>query len=439
MGIDGVSVTGAGGFPSPFYGTSAAAPHVAGIAALVIEAQRRADPSLTKREVADSVAQKLKDTAIDLGEQVDDYSKVFGYGRADALAAVASIEQIPATFTVNSTGDGADSDTNDGNCDDGNGNCTLRAAIQQANADDGGVIKFNITGVGIKSIHLASALPAITEPVFIDGYSQPGAGPGTVLIELDGTNAGTNVNGLKLTGQGSYVRGLAINLFDGNGIVLEGLGRQVIEGNRIGTNTAGTTDQGNGRAGVYINDAPSVILRSNVISGNDSHGVSISGNQADEAVIDGNMIGTNATGTTELGNTMSGVRVSGSDGTRIIKNVISGNDSHGVSLSGSGTKNTLVAENYIGTNESGTALANSGSGVHIGDGSSKNLVEGNTIANNTGDGLTVVSSSATGNSIWENSIHSNGGLGIDLADDGVTANDAGDSDSGPIHCRTSLF
>ena len=60
MGIDGVLVTGSEGFSSPFYGASAAAPHVAGIAALAIEIQRLADPSITKKDVAAKVAGILK-------------------------------------------------------------------------------------------------------------------------------------------------------------------------------------------------------------------------------------------------------------------------------------------------------------------------------------------------------------------------------------------
>ena len=434
MGIDGVSTTGPGGSYNPFFGTSAAAPHVAGIAALVMEAQRLADPTMTKKAVADAVIQKLRDTAVDLGVQDGNgYNETFGYGRADAFAAVDSLDGFAATYTVNSTGDGTDTSTADGKCDDGTvqdtENCTLRAAIQEANAGNGGVIKFNITGT--PTIQPGSALPTIIKTVFIDGYSQAGAIAGTLLIELDGTNAGDDVDGLKLTGKDSYVRGLAVNRFNGNGVVLEGSGGQLIEGNLIGTDTGGTTDHGNGGAGVYINGAPGVVLRNNVISGNDSHGVSISGSGATGTSIYDNFIGTNAAGTADLGNTASGVHVSGARDTVILKNIISGNDSHGVSLTGSGTRDTLVAENYIGTNSNGTSLGNTGSGIHIGDNARDNLVEDNTIANNGGDGVTVISNSATGNTIWENSIHSNTGLGIDLADDGITPNDAGDSDSGP--------
>ena len=151
MGIDGVATTGPGGSYNPFFGTSAAAPHVAGIAALVMEAQRLADPTMTKKAVADAVTQKLRDTAVDLGVQDENgYNETFGYGRADAFAAVDSLDSFTATYTVNSTGDGADGDTADGKCDYGTvqdtENCTLRAAIQEANAGDGGVIKFDITG-----------------------------------------------------------------------------------------------------------------------------------------------------------------------------------------------------------------------------------------------------------------------------------------------------
>ena len=428
---DGVSVTGSGGFPSHFFGTSAAAPHVAGIAALLIEAQRLDDPTMTRKQVADAVTQKIKDTAIDLESTGHDNKT--GYGRADALAGVESLDQLSGTtFTVDSTGDGADSSSSDGACDDGNGNCTLRAAIQEANRANGIIIKFNISGSGTRTIQPASALPTITRTVFIDGFSQPNASDSNYLIELDGTNAGTNTNGLTISGTETWVRGLVVNRFGGNGIVLQGSGgKQVIAQNRIGTNASGTSDSGNSKAGVMVSGSDRVTVRDNVVSGNDGHGVELSGG-ADYARIDNNSIGTNAGGTSDLGNTGSGIHVSNGDDAIIGANVIAGNDSHGVSLTGSSTADTLVAENYIGVNGNGTSIANGGSGVHIGGSSDDNTVEHNTIAHNTADGVTVVSSSSTGNTVWENSIHSNGGLGIDLNDDGITANDAGtDPDSGP--------
>ena len=379
---------------------------------------------------------------------------------------------------MDSTGDGADSATSDGICDDGSGNCTLRAAIQQANEGNGAVIKFNISGSGTQTISPASALPTITMPVFIDGYTQSGA------------SAGTGTNGLTLSGKGSHVRGLAINSFDGNGIVLQGSGgRQVLVGNRIGTDTGGVSEEGNGAAGVYINGAPDVVLqenvisgnetygvhisgssakravlqgntiglngagsadlgntlagvyvngaeqatlRDNVISGNDSHGVSLSGSGAHNADIQYNLIGVNASGTVDLGNTGSGIHISGARNTGIYENVIGGNDSHGISLTSSGTMDTYIGENYIGTNESESDLGNGGSGVHIASSANNNFIEANTIANNTGDGVTVTSTaSGVGNIIRKNSMHSNDGLGIDLGDDGATANDTGDVDTGP--------
>ena len=437
VAADGVSVTGSGGFPSHFFGTSAAAPHVAGIAALLIEAQRRAAPTMTKKQVADSVTQTIRESAIDLGPAGHDVE--FGYGRADALAAVESIGTLTATmFTVDSTGDGADSDTTDGVCDDGNGNCTLRAAIQEANEADGSIIKFNISGGGTQTIQPASALPTITKKVSIDGFSQPGAGSGTFVIQLDGTNAGANADGLTISGEESWVRGLVINRFNGNGVVIQGSGgQQVIEANRIGTGVTGLVDMGNGKAGVSISGPPGVELRDNLISGNTEHGVSISGSATKATTIVDNLIGTDANGTSDLGNDESGIHISGAPEAVIANNVISGNGSHGVHLTGARSEDIQIAENHIGTTENGDSIPNSMAGVFIEDGASDNTVEHNTIAHNTGDGVAVghdeSHANTVGNTVRRNSIHSNGGVGIDLGPaDGVTSNDTeNDRDTGP--------
>ena len=80
------------------------------------------------------------------------------------------------TFTVNATGDGADANTGDGVCDDGAGSCALRAALEQANAAVGlDTIHFNIPGTGLHTITPATSLPIITDPVVIDGSTEPGA------------------------------------------------------------------------------------------------------------------------------------------------------------------------------------------------------------------------------------------------------------------------
>ncbi|MCK4476729.1 MAG: S8 family serine peptidase [Methanophagales archaeon] len=96
-GIDGVTVTGAGGFTSPFYGTSAAAPHIAAIAAQLWGAF----PAKT----GDEIRTTLYSSALDLGSA--GYDNIFGYGRADALDAFEAIAQPdiwvdPASFEVTS-------------------------------------------------------------------------------------------------------------------------------------------------------------------------------------------------------------------------------------------------------------------------------------------------------------------------------------------------
>ncbi|MEM0964468.1 MAG: hypothetical protein AAGK21_18210, partial [Bacteroidota bacterium] len=165
-------------------------------------------------------------------------------------------------------------------CTDGvaDGDCTLREAIQVANANDGSgattdldVIGFEVTqangasATGLATIQPSSALPTILdENVVIDGYTQTGASPNTLAvgtnamlrIELDGQNAG-DVNGLVVTGPGVTLRGLVVNRFERAGIRV-GAGGQgaVVEGSYIGTDATGTIDLGNDRNGVFVVNAP---------------------------------------------------------------------------------------------------------------------------------------------------------------------------------------
>ena len=155
--------------------------------------------------------------------------------------------------------------------------------------------------------------------------------------------------------------------------------------------------------------------------------------QATGTKVEGNYIGTDATGTADLGNSSAGVYIQASSNTvggtvSGARNVISGNNLDGVLISGQTNK---VQGNYIGTDKNGTAdLGNIRNGVWISG--SNNEVGGagarNVISNNGGDGVSI--SSGVGNRILSNSIFSNGGLGIDLAPDGVTLNDADDVDPG---------
>ena len=162
---------------------------------------------------------------------------------ANNVATATTTVTIPnSTFTVTTTED--------------SGPGSLRAAMLAANASTGTLdtIVFGIPGAGPHSIALANFLPTITDPLYIDGTSQPGYA-GTPVVELDGTGAGATSNGLFVAtgGSGSTIRGLAINRFGtggtpgqagGAGIVVEGPGGNLIERNFIGT---GSTAHSRGR------------------------------------------------------------------------------------------------------------------------------------------------------------------------------------------------
>lgn len=260
------------------------------------------------------------------------------------------------------------------------------------------------------------------------------------IVELEGSRAGENVEGLHLRAGNSTVKGLAVNRF-GTGIYLETKGDNVIQGNFIGTDITGALGQGN-TTGLVIQDAPGNIIGGlapearNIISGNRFHGFIIIGEGAVGNLVQGNYIGTDRTGIMDLGNRGVGVVINAPGNTiggttAMARNVISGNDSAGVVIGGEATGNA-VQGNFIGTDVTGILdLGNGPEGVIIA--ASDNIIggrekgAGNIIAFN-GRGVFVYSGS--GNAILANSIHSNKGLGIDLRPDGTTANDASDRDMG---------
>jgi len=267
---------------------------------------------------------------------------VAGTGPGHAVANVYTVNStyggpIPPATTPPAT----DFDTSDNVCEteSGNGVCTLRAAIEQANSPTSAgldTIAFNIptTDPGYNSItqtfHIqpSSALPVIGDPVIIDGRTQPEF---TVLerpvIELSGLTSGSLVDGLHITAGNSTVRGLIINKFgitDGSdGIELQGGGNNLIEGNFIGVDVNGiVTDPnsfvsgdefGNNGSGIFINGSADNAIGGtrptpgiscfgatnpcNLISGNhqgtplSAHGIEISGAGATGNVIKGNFIG----------------------------------------------------------------------------------------------------------------------------------------------------
>ena len=330
----------------------------------------------------------------------------------------------------------------------------MREAILTANSTPGQVelIAFNVGGGGAQTINPTAALPTITDPLTIDGTTQPGF-TGSPLVELNGTNAGAVTAALDINAGGCTVRGLVINRFNGHGIRLASAGGNTVTGSFIGTNAAGTAVQANSGSGVFIDSSPNnnigglTAAERNVISGNGGQGVLIGGPGSTGNLVRGNRIGTDADGDVALGNGNSGVLISGANSNTVggavagARNVISGNLNNGLLLSGAGATSNFVQGNFIGTQADGvSALPNLLDGINLSNGAGNNLIGGtiagggNVIAFNGGDGVSNSPGSGTANRIISNSIHTNGTtaqhLGIDLDADGVSPNDAGDADTG---------
>ncbi|CAA9300099.1 MAG: hypothetical protein AVDCRST_MAG93-4534, partial [uncultured Chloroflexia bacterium] len=218
------------------------------------------------------------------------------------------------TWTVNSTDDIADVAIGDGICRTSKGNCTLRAAIAEANVHQGpDTIVFGISGTGVKQIQLVSQLPTLndmTGGTTIDGYTQAGAAPNTdplksnaaIRVQLRG-NGSNKFNGIVITSPGNVVRGLAFfNMMAGVYLTGPGATDNVVAGNFLGLDASGN----NGatfRADVAIGNVSldsgasrniiggTALADRNVISGAACDGISFKYEGTERNLVYNNIIG----------------------------------------------------------------------------------------------------------------------------------------------------
>lgn len=324
-----------------------------------------------------------------------------------------------ATFVVNTPADSPDAFPGDGSCADFGGFCSLRAAIQEANALPGADSIVFALGGGTPSIALTGPLPTITETVSILGNTG-----GATRVELNGNGAGPAAIGLRLgsagpiTSAGSSIRALVIDRFGGPGILVE-TAANVIAGSYVGTDAAGGASVAGNADGIVISGAAATgniiggasTSQRNVVSHNTGSGVRIDAG-AGSNTIAGNYIGTTAAGTVPLPNGGAGVAIAGAASGNTVGgattapgtapgNVISGNVGDGIEIHGPGSSSNLVQGNLVGLAAGGsTGLGNTSNGVrvHAGAGvdtiggsasSLRNIISANGPSNCAADGVEI--------------------------------------------------
>jgi titin len=267
---------------------------------------------------------------------------------------------------------------------------------------------------------------------------------------------GNFLDGISLSGTGNTIGGTAAgagNVFSGNvraGMDMGFAFNDVVEGNLIGVNAQGTGRLTNGSFGILAAAGSDDTISGNVIGGLSGDGIEIDDSGAPSGtnnfLIQDNFLGTDPTETLNFGNAI-GILLEGNAVTQgVANNTVSGNviDNEflvGVEIFGVAVKNNLVEGNLIGTDSSGTQAHGNGIGVEVAGGAFDNTIggtaagAGNVIGQNSCTGVVIGSSitdvATVGNSVRGNSIYANGGLGIDLGNDGVTANHKYNPSTGP--------
>lgn len=313
-------------------------------------------------------------------------------------------------FTVDATGDAADANPGDGTCATSGDNCTLRAAIQEANNTSnvsGGPdrIIFDIGGSTPHTIQPSSGnpLPTITDPVEIDATTEPDYS-GSPVVELDGANL-SGESGLILDADDSQIEGLSIVNFTGSfgkdygGIKVLSGGGGTISGCYLGIDVSEQAAEN--RVGIVIDGANDVTIGGttdaarNVISGNGKDGINTR-NNARNVTIQGNYIGTNPQGDGEIANGGDGISLTSTSNSMIggssegARNLISGSNKNGIAVSG---RNNTIQNNYIGTDVTGSFRITNDKGIlveggdHLIGGADQD--EGNVISGNNGQGIKI--------------------------------------------------
>lgn len=325
---------------------------------------------------------------------------------------------------------------------------SLRTAIASANANGSGLITFDLgSGCGPHVITLSSPLPAITVPLIVNGYSQPGASPNDLDIGDDATfcvilesGAASATRGLVVPasagdGVSLFVEGVAFSNFSDTAIDLASGSGHLVVGNRFGGTASGHTLLPNG-VGVQLDAAAhdSTVGGTddgarNVLGGSTGSGIALfQGTHGNQIV--GNLVGVGWSGDasghfTNLGNGTRGIYLAGHDN-EISGNWIGANVQSGIAVANGGATGNTIEDNRIGFAWGSTGpYGNGQSGIHFegtqGDAPGGNKVLDNVVYGNATEGVWV--EIGRGNRIRRNSISGNGGLGIDLDVPGVMQND----------------
>ncbi|MCX6296266.1 MAG: T9SS type A sorting domain-containing protein [Bacteroidetes bacterium] len=253
-----------------------------------------------------------------------------------------------------------------------------------------------------------------------------------------------NATGICMDG-GSNHNPIINNVLSGNRayglfIVTTGTNYNVLTGNKIGTNAAGTDTVPN-QIGVILGGGTkhntiggTTVADRNIISGNRFDGIEVADMYTSYNDIKGNFIGTDITGTLALPNYIGIGMATKPSKNNIENNVISGNNYLGLIIYENCDSNTVYS-NKIGVASDGTSpLKNKNSGIVIAKASRYNKIgalnKGNIIAYNDTIGIAVIDTGTVFNTISSNQIYNNGIMGIDLYPYGVNNNDILDSDTG---------